>query len=82
MKLTQGTGRGTCWWNISLKSIFYFFLLFAIQLNIVMESMINFFDSFFNYLDYKVFSIDELLTILLFYNFFKLLVFSSLVELI
>ena len=42
----------------------------------------DFFQSFFNYFDYKIFSIDELVTILLFYNFFKLLAFSSLVELI
>lgn len=47
-----------------------------------MDNIIGFLQSFFNYLDYKIFSIDELLTILLFYNFFKLLVFSSLVELI
>lgn len=42
----------------------------------------EFIQTFFNYFDYKIFSIDELLSILLFYNFFKLLVFSSLVELI
>jgi len=49
---------------------------------IVMDHIIVFFQNFFNYLDYKIFSIDELITILLFYNFFKLLTFSSLVELI
>ncbi len=42
----------------------------------------DFFQTFFNYFDYKIFSIDELISILLFYNFFKLLAFSSLVELI
>lgn len=47
-----------------------------------MEFIVNFFQTFFNYLDYKFFSIDELITILLFYNFFKLLTFSSIVELI
>jgi hypothetical protein len=47
-----------------------------------MDLLIEFFQNFLNYFDYKIFSIDELITILLFYNFFKLLVFSSLVELI
>jgi hypothetical protein len=47
-----------------------------------MDNITCFLQSFFNYLDYKIFSIDELIAILLFYNFFKLLVFSSLVELI
>ncbi len=47
-----------------------------------MENITLFLQSFFNFLDYKIFSIDELISILLFYNFFKLLVFSSLVELI
>jgi hypothetical protein len=47
-----------------------------------MDFLNNLLESFFNYFNYKIYSIDELVAILLFYNFFKLLVFSSLVELI
>jgi hypothetical protein len=77
VKLTQGTGRGTCWWNNSILQLCYYFNVITIKWYIM-----DFFQNFFNYFDYKIFSIDELISILLFYNFFKLLAFSSLVELI
>ena len=68
MKLTQGTGRGTCWWSIFIfKNFFYkmFELLFSGKLDIYMYSIL-----------------EDVFVVLMLYSFLKLIVLSSLVELI
>ena len=64
MKLTQGTGRGTCWW-----SIFLFFLMFDLF----------FLDGFDTYLHSIL---EDIFVVLMLYSFIKLILLSSLVELI
>ena len=68
MKLTQGTGRGTCWW-----SIFLFFF------NLIKMFELLFSDKFDMYL-YSV--LEDVFVVLMLYSFIKLILLSSLVELI
>ena len=80
MKLTQGTGRGTCWWN----KIFYFFG-FLFLVNTIKYSLLginNILNNVFFYFNSIFFFLDELLIIILIYNFMKLIIFNSIIELI
>ena len=77
VKLTQGTGRGTCWWSkfiyLHIILIHYKTLYFK-----VLESLINSLVLFLNVNS----AFDHMLTIFMMYSFLKLLLLSSLLELI
>jgi len=77
VKLTQGTGRGTCWWSkfiyLHIILIYYKILYFK-----VLESLINSLVLFLNVNS----AFDHMLTIFMMYSFLKLLLLSSLLELI
>lgn len=81
MKLTQGTGRGTCWWinNIILYINFFLIIVFII---FYFVGIYNFLNNFNYYIQLKLFFVEELVIIFLFYNFIKLIIFGSIVELI
>ena len=84
MKLTQGTGRGTCWWN--KKYLNLFFLLynynFYKKVKKIFNPVIEFFNNFNFFLNFKLISLEEIIIIFLFYNFIKILIFGSVFELI
>lgn len=72
MKLTQGTGRGTCWWN-KLFLIFFVYIFFYMIKYIILQ--LNHVDVFMNFG-------NELIIGFLIYNFYKFFIFMSLNELI
>lgn len=79
--MTQGTGRGTCWWinNIILYINFFLIIVFII---FYFVGIYNFLNNFNYYIQLKLFFVEELVIIFLFYNFIKLIIFGSIVELI
>lgn len=67
VKLTQGTGRGTCWWSIYF--LFFFFKVFELL--------------FSQKLDIYVYStLEDVFVVLMLYSFIKLILLSSIIELI
>lgn len=69
VKLTQGTGRGTCWWSIYVYyKIFFtkvFELLFSQKFDIYLYA-----------------TLEDIFVVLMLYSFIKLILLSSVVELI
>ena len=80
VKLTQGTGRGTCWW-----SILYLIIDFIIILHrLLITSMLDFLsDKFYTLCSLSYSSLfDDLIVIFMIYSFIKILLLSSLNELV
>ena len=69
VKLTQGTGRGTCWWSIFI----FIFLFFYTMSNLFFLSNTDI---------YIYSSLEDLFVVIMVYSFFKLILLSSMVELI
>ena len=74
VKLTQGTGRGTCWWNI--YKIFFFFLAITCYFKMMTLNFLDWFN-YFNFLSW-----EDLFVFFFLYNFFKFLILNSVMELI
>ena len=81
VKLTQGTGRGTCWW-IKSNFIYLFFVILVCNKTNTLVGIYSFLNDFNYYIQLKLFFVEEIVIIFLFYNFIKLIIFSSIVELI
>ena len=100
VKLTQGTGRGTCWWSILLITIFILNLLCIVIERILpdlnfsnlldfqtedyeTDTLSEFIGSTLFFFNFSFFSeyFGNLLLIYFFYMFFKLVLLSSIVEL-
>lgn len=78
MKLTQGTGRGTCWWN-KIKIIFYFFGFKQVNL---LNFFMSFLESIHININFYLFSFEELLIILFLFSIAKLIILCIVIELI
>ena len=78
VKLTQGTGRGTCWWSI----LFLYILINNIRF-LITSMLDTFFDKFYSFCCLTYSNIfDDLIVILMIYSFIKIVLMSSLNELV
>ena len=81
VKLTQGIGRGTCWWNISLYLyvFLYLYFLYLYFYKLIVNNFLNFFFINFNFI---LNFYEELFVVFFVYNFIKIIIFSSILELL
>jgi len=80
VKLTQGTGRGTCWWSIYIFIIILINIFFRLLITSVLDI---FFDKFYSFCCLSYSNLfDDLIVIFMIYSFIKVLLMSSLNELV